>query len=87
MTIATGTTLPEAECAEIGRCHQIREISVLESAVHGEMRPDSDLDLLVELMPDAKVTLFGHFDAEQELSKVVGQKVDLVSKTALHGRL
>ena len=27
-----------------------------------KMRPDSDIDLLVEFMPDAKISLFGHFD-------------------------
>jgi predicted nucleotidyltransferase len=31
--------------------------------------------------------LFGHFDAEQELSNLAGKKVDLVSKSALRGRL
>jgi predicted nucleotidyltransferase len=86
MTIATGIDLPEAELDEICHRYQIKELSLFGSAVRGEMRPDSDIDLLVEFMPDAKVTLFGHFDAEQELSKLVGKKVDLVSKTALRGR-
>ena len=86
MTIATGIDLPEAELDEICHRYQIQELLLFGSAVRGEMRPDSDIDLLVEFMPDAKVTLFGHFDAEQELSKLVGKKVDLVSKTALRGR-
>ena len=30
---------------------------------------------------------FFHFDAEQELSKLVGKKADLAAKTALRGRL
>jgi hypothetical protein len=38
------------------------------------MSPDSDIDLLVEFMPDAKVTLFGHFDAEQEMSNLAGRR-------------
>src|ERR1035437_415705 len=87
MTIATGIDLPEAELDEICHRHQIKELSLFGSAVRGEMRPDSDIGLLVEFMPEAKVTLFGHFDAEQELSELVGKKVDLVSKTALRGRL
>src|ERR1035437_3026199 len=86
MTIARGIDLPEAELDEICHRYQIQELSLFGSAFRGEMRPDSDIDLLVEFMPDAKVTLFGHFDAEQELSKLVGKKVDLVSKTALRGR-
>jgi len=87
MTIASGIILPETELAEICRRYQIKDLSLFGSAVRGEMRPDSDIDLLVEFMPDAEVTLFGHFDAEQELSKLVGKKVDLVSKTALRGRV
>src|ERR1035438_26865 len=87
MTIAAGITLPETELAEICRCHHIKELSLFGSAVRGEMRPDGDIDLLVEFMPEAKVSLFGHFDVEQERSKLAGKKVDLVSKTALRGRL
>ena len=87
LTIAAGIILPETELAEICRRYQVKELSLFGSAVRGEMGPDSDIDLLVEFMPDAKVSLFGHFDAEQELSKLVGKKVDLVSKTALRGRV
>ena len=87
MTIADGIDLPGTELAEICRRYQIKDLSLFGSAVRGEMRPDSDVDLLVEFMPDANVSLFGHFDAEQALSKLVGKKVDLVSKTALRGRL
>ena len=86
MTIAAGIILPETELAEICRRYQIKELCLFGSAVRGEMRSDSDIDLLVEFMPDAMVSLFGHFDAERELSKLVGKKVDLVSKTALRGR-
>ena len=87
MTIAAGINPSGTELAEICRRYQIKELSLFGSAVRGEMRPDSDIDLLVEFMPDANVSLFGHFDAEEELSRLVGKKVDLVSKTALRGRL
>src|ERR1035441_7127422 len=86
MTIAAGINPSGTELAEICRRYQIKELSLFGSAVRGEMRPDSDIDLLVEFMPDANVSLFGHFDAEEELSRLVGKKVDLVSKTALRGR-
>ena len=52
MTIASGIILPGTELAEIYRRYQIKELSLSGSAVRREMRPDSDLDLLVELMPD-----------------------------------
>jgi uncharacterized protein len=87
MTIAAGITLPEAELAEICRRYQIKELSLFGSAVRGEMGPDSDIDLLVEFLPDAKIGLFEHFDAESELSTLAGRRVDLVSKRALRERL
>ena len=87
MTIAAGITLPEAELAEICRRYQIKELSLFGSTVRGEARPDSDIDLLVEFLPEAKIGLFEHFDAELELSNLFGRKVDLVSKKALRERL
>ena len=87
MTIGAGIELPEAELAEICRRYHIKELMLFGSAVRGEMRPDSDIDLLVEFTPEAKITLFGHFDAEEELSNLAGKRVDLVSKTALREHL
>jgi hypothetical protein len=72
MVIAQGVELPEAGIAEICR---------------GEMRPDSDVDLLVEFLPDAEIGLIQHFAAERELSALLGRKVDLVSKRAIRKTL
>jgi predicted nucleotidyltransferase len=81
--IAPGIVLPEAEIAEICRRYEIRKLAVFGSAARGELRPDSDVDLLVEFLPDAKVSLLRHAAAEREFSGVLGRKVDLVSKRAL----
>jgi len=48
------------------------------------MRPDSDIDLLVEFLPEANVSLLA---AERELTALLGHKVDLVSKRALREQL
>ena len=83
MTIAADVELPDAEVAEICRRYQVKELAVFGSAARGEMRPDSDLDLLVEFLPEAEVSLLQHFAAEREFSELLGRKVDLVSKRAL----
>ncbi len=83
MAIVPGIVLPEAEIAEICRRNQIKELSVFGSAARGELRPDSDIDLLVEFLPEAKVDLLKHFAAEREFAELLGRKVDLVSKRAL----
>ena len=61
----------------------IRQIGIFGSVVRGEDRPDSDLDILIDLDKDSSLTLFGLIDLEQEYSKRLGQKVDLVIKDDL----
>ncbi len=87
MTIAAGIELPENELSELCRRYQVKELAVFGSVVRGEMRPDSDIDLLVEFFPESGVDLVDHFAAERELSALLGRKVDLVSKRALRSTL
>jgi len=47
------------------------------------MRPDSDIDLLVEFLPEAEVDLFDHAGLMLDLTQLLGRKVDLVSKNGL----
>jgi hypothetical protein len=86
MTVAPGIVIPEDEIAEICRRHQVRELSLFGSAVRGEMRPDSDLDLLVDYFPDARPSLFDLIGMMSELSDLWGRKVDLGVKRALKPR-
>jgi predicted nucleotidyltransferase len=66
--IAPGVVLQEEALREICERHQIRELSIFGSAVRGEMRPDSDVDLPVESLPGAQISLLRHFAAERELT-------------------
>ena len=73
----------EAKLAGLCRRYQVRELSLFGSAARGEMRPDSDIDLLVEFLPDAQVDLVDYAGLMLDLSRLVGRKVDLVSKNGL----
>ena len=75
--------IDEAKLAELCQQYRVRELSVFGSAARGEMRPDSDLDLLVEFMPDAPVDLVDHATLMLDLSRLAGRRVDLVSKRGL----
>jgi predicted nucleotidyltransferase len=86
MTIAPGIFLPEIQIAEICRRHHVRELSVFGSAVRGELRPDSDIDLLVDYFPDARPSLFDLIGMKNELSDLIGRKIDLGVKRALKPR-
>ncbi|MEK7409655.1 MAG: nucleotidyltransferase family protein [Acidobacteriota bacterium] len=66
--------------AEICHRYQVRELSVFGSAVHGALRPDSDVDFLVEFLPQAEIGLLEFAGLMLDLSALIGRKVDLVSK-------
>jgi uncharacterized protein len=61
------------------RVNSIRHLKLFGSILEGrsELRDDSDLDLLVEFEPGARVTLLDMARMERELSGLTGFKVDL----------
>jgi uncharacterized protein len=83
MTISDQIELPEAGIADICRRHQVRELSLFGSAARGEMRQDSDIDLLVDFLPDARPGLLGVAAMMRELTTLLGRRVDLAVKPAL----
>jgi len=87
MTLASGITLPVEGITEICRKYQVRELSVFGSAARCDMQPESDMDLLVEFQPEARLGLFEFAAMEEELTTVLGRKVDLVSKRGLKPRV
>ena len=68
--------LPKDKIADFCRRHHIRRLAVFGSVLHGDARPDSDLDVLVEFEP-GNVPGLAFFGMEQELSELLGRKVDL----------
>lgn len=68
--------LPKDKIADFCRRHHICKLAVFGSVLHGDARPDSDLDVLVEFEP-GHVPGLAFFGMEQELSELLGRKVDL----------
>ncbi len=83
MTIAGQIELPEAAIADICRRHQVRELSLFGSAARGEMRPESDIDFLVDFLPGARPGLLGVSAMTRELGALLDRRVDLAVKPAL----
>lgn len=71
------------ELSDFCRRWRIKQLAVFGSAISGEMRPDSDIDLLVTFAPDAQWTMFDHYRMENELVQMFAREVDLVSIRAL----
>jgi predicted nucleotidyltransferase len=53
------------------------------SVARGEARADSDIDLLAEFEPDARLSLVGLASLRAELSELLGAPADLVERSAL----
>ena len=62
--------------AEFCRRHGIRKLSFFGSILRDDFRPDSDIDVLVEFEPGARTGLL-FFTMQDELSEILGRKVDL----------
>lgn len=64
------------------RSHPVKATWAFGSII-GDWRPDSDIDLLVEFLPDSEPDLLGRLDLQDELEAALGHKVDLVSHDAI----
>lgn len=64
--------------ADVCRRHHIRRLSLFGSVLKGIERADSDVDLLVEFIPEKEPGLLGLAEIEAELSNLLGGRtVDL----------
>ncbi|MFQ6091656.1 MAG: nucleotidyltransferase family protein [bacterium] len=72
---------------ELKEKYGVREIGIFGSYLRGEDKEKSDLDILVEFMPDAKISLLEFVELENYLSDLLGVKVDLVERSVLKPRI
>jgi len=75
--------IPDEALAEFCRRWKITELALFGSALCDDFRPDSDVDVLVSYAPDAHWSLMDVVGIEEELGRIVGRKVDLVSRRAI----
>jgi uncharacterized protein len=75
--MSTRVDLPRERIAEFCRRHRIRRLALFGSVLRGDFRDDSDVDVLVEFDPDARVGLFTLGAMEIELSGLLGRRADL----------
>ncbi|MBO0832670.1 MAG: nucleotidyltransferase family protein [Actinobacteria bacterium] len=73
-----------AEILGIARQRKAHRIAVFGSVARGEARPGSDLDLLVDFDPGASV--LDHVGLVQDLEKLLGVRVEVVTRSALKPR-
>jgi predicted nucleotidyltransferase len=75
--------IPEDRITEFCRRNHVRSLAIFGSALREDVRPDSDVDLLVEFEPDARIGFLALSRMQRELSALIGRPVDLVPRDGL----
>lgn len=66
-----------SKIADFCRRNHIRKLALFGSILTEDFRPDSDVDVLVEFEPGARVGLITFAGIQLELSELLGREVDL----------
>jgi uncharacterized protein len=61
----------------------VARVDLFGSMASGSVGPASDIDLLVEFLPDSSVGLFEMGELREDLAERLGRPVDLVSRRAI----
>ncbi|MBI3946665.1 MAG: nucleotidyltransferase domain-containing protein [Armatimonadetes bacterium] len=73
----------QEQIAAFCRKHRIRKLAFFGSVLRDDFRPDSDVDVLVDYEPGARVRLAEVLGMERELASLLGRRVDLVEREAV----
>jgi hypothetical protein len=71
------------QIAEFCRRNQIDRLAFFGSVLRDDFGPDSDVDVLVEFEPGARVGFFAIARMQDELSAILGRPVDLCTPKGL----
>ncbi len=81
--VAGRIDLPMEQIAAICRKYRVKELSIFGSALRDDFRPDSDVDLLVDFLPNHGHGLIAYLSCQEEFSQLLGRRVDLVQKSGV----
>ena len=65
------------------RSRGIRHAALFGSIARGDDRPESDIDIVVEIDPTARITVFDYVGIKEFIASLFSQKVDVVDREAL----
>lgn len=77
-------SLPLAAIRDFCRAHAVRELAVFGSILRDDFNENSDVDVLIDLAPDARIGLIGLQCMSDELAKLIGRPVDLLTRGSLN---
>ena len=73
----------DSSLAAVCRRYGVKELSLFGSAARGEMRPESDIDVMVEFEPGVRIGVIKFESLIEELELLTGRRIDLVTKRGL----
>ncbi|HDK81313.1 MAG TPA: nucleotidyltransferase [Nitrospirae bacterium] len=71
--------MPKEKIAEFCKKWKVREFAIFGSALRSDFRPDSDVDIIVDFEPGARISLFDLVSMSDELRVIFQRKVDLLT--------
>ncbi len=75
--------ISQTQIADFCRRHQIRWLALFGSVLRDDFGPESDVDVLVEFEPQARLGLMAYAGIQRELSELLQRPVDLVTRDGL----
>ena len=75
--------LPKKQIIAFCKKWNITELALFGSILRDDFKPESDIDFLVTFTPEADWSLLDHIKMEMELEKILGRKVDIVTKRSI----
>ena len=75
--------IPSQEIAALCQRHHIRQLALFGSVLRDDFGPESDVDVLVEFEPEARVGYQHFFRLQDELSALLAREVDLFTPNSL----
>jgi predicted nucleotidyltransferase len=69
--------ISQTQIADFCRQHQIRWLALFGSVLRDDFGPESDVDVLVEFEPQARLGLMAYAGIQRELSELLQRPVDL----------
>jgi predicted nucleotidyltransferase len=65
------------------RARGVRHAALFGSVARGEARPDSDIDILIEFDPRARVTIYDYVRLKSDIAGLFQETVDVIDRDAL----
>lgn len=77
-------SIPKTDIQEFCRRNQIRRLSFFGSVLRDDFTAQSDVDVLVEFEPEARIGLITLSGMEIELSQILGRQAEMHTIRGLH---